>query len=129
MLMHEGMIAQNLLAIILQHAEEHNAKPTAARISCGKLYAVNDEALCFAFDALAQGTSCEGMQLQIEHKPLQAHCKSCSETFNVDFAKPKCPNCEKGDFELLPDAPLILEEIEFEELPCNDWQKNKTHQE
>jgi len=83
MLMHETVLAENLLSSILEEAKKQNAKPVSAKISCGMLIAVNDEILCFAFDAAAKGTPCEGMRLEIEHK-----------------AK--------------PDAPLLLEEIEFE---------------
>jgi len=81
--MHEMMIAQNLLAAISEEAKKQNAKPISAKISCGMLSAVNDEILCFAFEAAAKGTLCEGLRLEIEYK-----------------AK--------------PDAPLLLEEIEFE---------------
>ncbi len=114
MLKHETMVAENLLAAISQEAAKQNAKPVTAKISCGKLYAVNDETLCFAFDAIAKGTPCEGMKLQIEHKPIQARCKKCSEIFDADISSPKCSNCGSEDFELLPDAPLLLEEIEFQ---------------
>ena len=80
--MHETMIAESLLAAISEEARKHNSKPVSAKISCGMLSAVNDEILCFAFDAAAKGTPCEGLRLEIEHKPK-------------------------------PDAPLLLEEIEF----------------
>ncbi len=112
--MHEVMVAKNLLEIIEEQAKEHNAKPVSAKISCGKLYAINDEVLCFAFEAIAKGTECEGLSLQIEHKPLQASCKDCNQEFEVELSEPKCPGCGSKDFELLPDAPLILEEIEFQ---------------
>lgn len=111
--MHEAMVAQNLLIAISDEAAKQNARPTAAKISCGMLYAINDEALCFAFEALAKGTTCEEVKLHIEHKPIQGRCKKCSATFNADFRKPSCPECASEDFELLPDAPLLLEEIEF----------------
>jgi Zn finger protein HypA/HybF involved in hydrogenase expression len=66
--MHETMIAQSLLAAISEEAKKQNAKPVSARISCGMLNAVNDEILCFAFEAAAKGTLCEGVRLEIEHK-------------------------------------------------------------
>jgi hydrogenase nickel incorporation protein HypA/HybF len=111
--MHEVMVAQNLLAAILEEAAKHNAKPLAAKISYGKLYTINDEALCFAFEAAAKGTLCEGVKLEIEHKPIQGQCKNCNKSFDVEFSCPRCPKCGSEDFQLLPDAPLILEEIEF----------------
>ncbi len=113
--MHEMMVAENLLAVISDEAAKRKIKPIGAKISCGKLYVINDEALCFAFEAISEGTCCEGLKLEIEHKPIQARCKKCDETFNVDFSNPNCPKCESSDFELLPDEPLLLEEIEFQE--------------
>ncbi len=111
--MHEMMVAENLLAAISDEAAKRDVKPIGAKISCGKLYVINDEALSFAFEAIAKGTPCEGLKLQIEHKPIQGRCKKCDETFIVDFSGPQCPKCGSEDFELLPDAPLLLEEIEF----------------
>ena len=111
--MHEMMVAENLLAAISDEAAKRNAKPIGAKISCGKLYAINDEVLHFAFEAIAKGTACEGLKLEIEHKPIQCRCKKCNETFDADFSRPKCPKCGSEDFELQPDAPLLLEEIEF----------------
>jgi hydrogenase nickel incorporation protein HypA/HybF len=114
MLMHETMVAQSLLATISDEAAEQNAKPTSAKISCGTLNAINDEALCFAFEAIAKGTICEGIKLEVEHKPIRGQCKNCNESFDVVLSRPSCPKCGSEQFDLLPDTPLMLEEIEFE---------------
>ena len=34
--------------------------------------------------------------------------------FEVEFANPKCSMCGSEEFVILPDAPFILEQIEFE---------------
>jgi hydrogenase nickel incorporation protein HypA/HybF len=114
MLMHEMTVAESLLTIISDEASKQNGRPVAAKISCGTLNPINDEVLCFAFEAIAKGTLCQGLTLKIEHKPLQGHCKNCGQKFEVDFASPKCPHCSGEDFELMPDAPLLLEQIEFQ---------------
>ena len=111
--MHETMVAESLLVTISTEAAKQNAKPVIARISCGTLNAINDEVLSFAFGAIAKGSLCEGMKLHIEYKPMRGQCKSCNENFDVELSHPVCPKCSSGDFELLPDAPLLLEEIEF----------------
>ena len=111
--MHETMVAKSLLKQISDEAAKQNAKPLVAKISCGKLNDINDEVLRFAFDVIAKGTICEQMKLEIEHKSLEAKCKSCNEIFIIDFSNPKCSKCQSSEFELMPDAPLILEEIEF----------------
>lgn len=112
--MHETMVAHSLIEAITSEAAKYDGKPIAAKISCGGLSAVNDEILCFAFEAVAKDTACEGMRLQIEHKPLKAKCRSCGCDFEVELSKPECSGCGSEDFELLPDPPLLLEEIEFD---------------
>lgn len=113
--MHETMIAQSLLAAISEEAAKRNAKPVAAKISCGKLNPVNDDVLSFAFEAIAQGTLCEGTKIKVEHKPIQARCKDCNYDFEIELSQPRCSQCGSENFELLPDVPLMLEEIEFQE--------------
>ncbi len=112
--MHEMMVAESLLTSISDEAAKHNAKPISAKISCGMLNPINDETLCFAFEAITKNTPCEGVKLEIEHKPIQGQCKNCSQEFDVELSCPKCPKCSSDDFELMADAPLILEEIELQ---------------
>jgi len=114
MLMHETMVAQSLMEIIAEQAKANNAKPLKAKITCGTLNAINDEVLRFAFDAIAKDTSCEGVTLEIEHKPIKARCRNCEDIFAIDLSRPGCSKCGGDDFELQPDAPLMLEEIEFQ---------------
>jgi len=114
MLMHETMVAQSLIEIISEEAVKQGAKPVAAKISCGTLNPVNDEVLRFAFEAIAEGTPCEGIELHVEHKALHAVCASCGGDFVVEFSRPQCNKCGGEDFDLLPDAPLLLEEIDFQ---------------
>ncbi len=112
--MHEAAVAQGLVETICREAQTRQAKPVRAKMSCGLLNAVNDEVVTFAFNAAAEGTVCEGVVLEIEHKPIQARCKVCDREFQVDISQAKCTHCGGDDFELLPDAPLMLDEIEFE---------------
>jgi len=113
--MHETAVAQSLVEAIVEEARKRHLKPIRAKMSCGELNAVNDEVLSFAFEAVAEGTPCEAVELQIEHKPLRARCHACDCAYAVDLSHTRCPDCGGDDFELLPDAPLLLEEIEFEE--------------
>jgi len=115
MLMHETMVAKGLFESISAETAKQNANPICARISCGQLYALNEEILRFAFKAVAKGTPCQNVRIDVEQKPLQARCKSCDETFDLDIQSIICPNCNRQDVEILPDAPIVLEEIEFEE--------------
>lgn len=113
--MHETAVAESILQTILQYAQSTNARPLRATISCGQFNALNDEVVQFAFETAAQDTAAEGMTLKIRHVPLQARCKTCGEVFEFDIYSPVCVNCGSAEFNFEPDAPLLLEEIEFEE--------------
>ncbi len=112
--MHEVMVAQRIFEIISAEAAKQKTKPVLAKISCGILNAINDDALSFAFEAIAKGTNCENIKLQIEHKPIQAKCEHCATIFEFEFTNPSCTNCNSNDYSLLPDEPLLIETIEFE---------------
>jgi hydrogenase nickel incorporation protein HypA/HybF len=114
--MHETAIAQSILDTITeQSAKYHGAKPLRAVISCGQFNAINDEVMTFAFEAAAEGTICQGMRLEIKHNPLCAVCQACQKQFMFDIYSPACPVCKSEQFHFQPDAPLLLEEVEFEE--------------
>ena len=113
--MHETAVAESILKTILEQAEQVQAKPVSAVISCGQFNALNDECMQFAFEAAAAGTLCEGMNLKIRHIPLRATCKQCETTFEFDVYHPACSQCDSAEFDFEPDASLLLEEIEFEE--------------
>jgi hydrogenase nickel incorporation protein HypA/HybF len=113
MLMHETMVAESLMEIIVEQAKTNNAKPITAKISCGTLNPVNDQVLRFAFEAIAKDTPFEGVTLEVRHIPIKARCRDCDIIFDIDLSCPGCSKCGGDGFELQPDAPLILEEIEF----------------
>ena len=113
--MHETIVARSVLATITAETQKLTARPLTAKISCGQLNPINDEALNFAFEIAAKGTPCEGIKLNVVHIPLRSTCKKCGETFDFDIYSSGCTACGSTDFTIAPDAPLLLEEIEFED--------------
>ena len=113
--MHETMVAESILRSILEHAEQIGTRPVSALISCGQFNTLNDEVMQFAFETASAGTICEGMKLVIKHIPLRATCRECTATFEFDLYNPRCAQCRSTELTMEPDAPLLLEEIEFEE--------------
>jgi hydrogenase nickel incorporation protein HypA/HybF len=116
--MHETMIAQSVLAAISQEAAKlPNARPVRAKISCGKLYAINEELLTFAFEVVAKGTPCEGVKLELETIPLRALCRYCGKIFDLDMEQmhQRCTYCGSDTYDVQPDAPLTLEQVQFEQ--------------
>jgi hydrogenase nickel incorporation protein HypA/HybF len=125
--MHETVLAQRLHKLILAESAKYGKKPVAAKISCGVFAAVNDDLLREALDAISKATAIENLKLKIEHKPPQGLCEKCKQKFNIDLSNIKCSFCGSDDFQLLPDAPLILEEIEFESEKKNENKGRKKH--
>lgn len=113
--MHETAVADSILRTILEQVRQVNAKPLSAVISCGQFNTLNDEVMQFAFEAAAADTICRHMKLYVKHIPLRATCKQCKTTFEFDIYKPVCSRCGDTEFVIEPDAPLLLEEIEFED--------------
>jgi hydrogenase nickel incorporation protein HypA/HybF len=113
--MHETAVAESILKTIIEQAEQVNARPVSATVSCGQFNTLNDEVMNFAFETAAAETVCEGMVLKIRHIPLRAACRQCQAAFEFDIYNPQCPQCDSAEYGFLPDAPLLLEEIEFEE--------------
>lgn len=113
--MHEAMVAQSIFETITAEAQKQQARPIAARISCGQLNPINEEVLNFAFEAAAKGTICEGTRLKVVEITLKCTCKKCGRTHGFDIYSSGCPGCGSSDFDINPDAPLLLEEIEFED--------------
>jgi hydrogenase nickel incorporation protein HypA/HybF len=114
MLMHEAAVAQSLFEVIAAEAKKQRGKPIRAKISCGTFHTINDELLRAAYEAISRGTDCENVEFEIENKPIMAKCNGCGRQFEFDLNSAKCSHCGSEDFKLLPDEPLILEEIEFE---------------
>ena len=113
--MHETAVAESILRTILEHTDNVGAIPVSATISCGQFNTLNDEVMQFAFETAAADTVCRHMKLNIKHIPLRATCKQCKTTFEFDIYNPACNQCESTEFDFEPDAPLLLEEIEFED--------------
>lgn len=56
---------------------------------------------------------CQAMRLQIRHI-LPVSAKTALRVLDFDVYHPHCSACNSQQFSFEPDAPLLLEEIEFE---------------
>jgi hydrogenase nickel insertion protein HypA len=120
MLMHETAVAQSLLKTIIEQARKLGSRPLSAKISCGQFNTLNDEIFQFAFAAAAGDTLCRDMKIEITHIPLRAVCGKCGNVFDFSLQSPFCPKCHLDSYQFQPDAPIILEEIEFEDKKTDD---------
>ena len=112
--MHETVIAESVFDTVSREAEKQKTRPLKAKITCGRFHTVNQDILEFAFNSLAEGTICQGMKIEVRHKPILAKCRDCHHVMEYDIISAVCEKCGSDRLQLLPDEPLVLEEIEFE---------------
>jgi len=95
--MHEFGIAQSLLDSVLDRAAAAGADRIAwIALEIGVMSGVEQEALQFAFTALAEGTPAEQAQLRIEKIPLRCYCETCDAVFEARPFAYQCPQCGRA---------------------------------
>lgn len=113
--MHETGIAQSILDIALKTAEENGAKKinnVAVRI--GKMSAVDEASLRFAFDALKIGTIAENSEFEYMEVPLKGRCEECGSESELDGYFVLCPKCNSGRVQILSGNELEVAYIDVD---------------
>lgn len=111
--MHEFGIAEGVLKVVVETAGKNGAnKVEVVRLRIGALAGVVDEALIFAFEALAEDTPAQGARLVIEAVPLTCYCATCSREFEVPRFSYRCPVCQTLSREVRRGRELELISIE-----------------
>ena len=95
--MHELPVTENILRIVLRHAEEAKAGAVVSvSLRVGELSDVVDEWLQRYFDYLSRGTPAEGAVLKIKRVPVIFWCERCGKSFDVNIRQIEdvlCPHC------------------------------------
>ncbi len=101
--MHEYSVASELIRALLPQVEAIDGHVVEVFLKKGELRILSDQALCNAFDLLAEGTLLEGARLVIEPVSVHVACAACGYTGAAEhvsdeafhFAVPilSCPMC------------------------------------
>ncbi len=107
--MHEATLAENILNIALEAAEQNHAtKIFKVGLTLGEMAGVEVEALTLSFDVLKKNTPADGAELVINRIPIRATCNKCGKSFRLANYNFFCPECDgililKSGRELLVD--------------------------
>lgn len=113
--MHETGIAQSILDIAIDTAHKNSAdKITLISVMVGKMAAVDESSLRFAFDALKVGTIAGGALLEYESVPLRGRCVDCSAESDFEGYFLNCPICGSQKVSLIAGEELSIKHIEVE---------------
>jgi hydrogenase nickel incorporation protein HypA/HybF len=117
--MHELGIASAILERAQATSERNgNARVLKIGLRIGEVSGVEPDALSFAIEALAKGTSCEGVVLDVERPRRRQRCGACGAEFELDGMIAVCPMCRRDASECVAGSELDLTYIELEDPPC-----------
>ena len=113
--MHEMSIVSGVLDAVTASATQAGAtRVLAINLSIGDMTQVVDEALEFAFEALTEGTICEGAQLMVNKVHPRSVCLECSAEFEHDQFHRSCPECGSYETQLIAGRELQIDSIEVD---------------
>ena len=113
--MHEMGIIAGVLDATVQSATEAGATSVlGVTLRIGEMTEAIPEALEFAFEALTEGTICEGAELKVNMIEPRSLCPECGNEFTHDRFHRVCPTCGNALTELIAGREMQLDSIEVD---------------
>ncbi len=112
--MHELAIADSIVQIVGRHA--NGRRVTKVQLKVGHLRQVVPSALAFGFELVAQGTTVEGAELEMEEVPATGSCRDCEAESRLKEFPLQCGVCGGFDLQVLEGEELFVESLELEEV-------------
>ena len=113
--MHEMGIIAGVLETTIRSATDAGVQCVlGVTLRIGEMTEAIPEALEFAFEALSEGTICEGAQLTVNIVGPRSICAECGEEFDHDRFHRACPACGGYETILIAGRELEIESIEVE---------------
>ena len=113
--MHEFGLMQSVLESVENAAIEAGASYVSRiTLSIGEMTEVVQDALDFAFEALAEGTRSERAQLVVNMIRPRSLCAECGNEFEHDRYHWACPQCDSLATQLLAGKELYIDSIEVD---------------
>ena len=88
-------------------------KVAILNLRIGKLASVVEHSLTFCIEIITKDTPLENVKLVIESVPVKIHCKVCHQEWEVDTPMFKCPDCEKGEVEMISGREIEITSLEL----------------
>ena len=113
--MHELGLMTGVMSSVTQVAHDAGAaRVTDITLSVGEMTEAIPDALEFAFEALSEGTMCEGAQLHINMVKPRSRCQECGNEYEHDRFHMTCPACSSPFTELIAGKEMHIESIEVD---------------
>lgn len=110
--MHELGIMFNVIRSVEAFAKKNGVeKIDTLVLQVGELSPVVPQYIEACYPAAVDGTLLQETKLKIEIIPGNALCKRCNKVFNLLAHHQKCPDCGKGEYEILSGKEFLIKEI------------------
>ena len=112
--MHELSIANSLVEIATEHAQEAGAeKIRSINLRIGALSCVHQSALEYSFELITKDTILEGASLSISEVPVVIYCPDCEKEVEIPgIQKFRCPHCDTPSADIRQGKELEIDSIE-----------------
>ncbi len=118
--MHELGIMTGVMESVEQAAKNANAnKVLKISLQVGVMTEAIEDALRFAFEALSEGTMCEGAELEVNMVQPVSVCLECGNEYEHDRFHMVCPECGSAFTQLIQGKEMNIESIEVD-IPDED---------
>ena len=113
--MHELSIANSLVEIATEHAQEADAeKIKSITLRIGALSCVHQSALEYSFELITKDTLLEGATLSVINVPVTIYCSECEQEVELPgIQKFRCPTCETPSADIRQGKELEIDSIEI----------------
>ncbi len=108
--MHELGLAQEIIAIVTEHAS--GAKVTRVVLEIGRHALILPDSIRFCFALCSDGTVAEGAELEIRDVPGRALCRDCGREFALEQPFGLCA-CGSADLQWLAGDEFKVKEMEI----------------
>jgi hydrogenase nickel incorporation protein HypA/HybF len=109
--MHELGIAQEIVAIVAEHAG--GSKVTRVVLEIGRHALILPDSIRFCFDLCSEGTVAQGARLEIREVPGRARCRDCGAEVALEQPFGTC-DCGGADLQWLGGDEIKVKEMEID---------------
>jgi len=110
--MHEMALAEGVLQVVLQAAQDQKVK--RVRVEVGRLQLVVPESLEFSFQLAAADTPAAEAVLELEETPARLRCRKCGAKSEIDLPPFNCRHCGDADIEIISGDEVLVNAVELE---------------
>ena len=95
--MHELGVAQQMMSLALEYANQNNAAQIK-QFSIGMSQSADEseDSLRFHLETLTHGTPAAGAQFEIKRVPVHLHCLECGHEYAQSHPGEACPECHSA---------------------------------